>query len=190
MALWTTVRGQRRKALNLLGMKRDELPCLDLLEATPAILHGLMSEIDDEDARWKPAPDRFSVAEVLAHLSQSEGQCYRARLDRFLREEMPEFEPDDAQMHLERYRNGDPEEDFAHFEEQRETNIERLRGLPANTGSRKARHQTAGEITLSQMLHEWALHDLGHIRQIAELVRARKYLSGAGPLGTDYHLKP
>ena len=46
------------------------------------------------------------------------------------------------------------------------------------------------EITLSQMLHEWALHDLGHIRQIAELVRARKYLAGAGPLGEDYKLKP
>ena len=55
------------------------LPCLDLLEVTPAILRGLMSEISDEDARWKPAPDRFSIAEVLAHLSHSECHCYRAR---------------------------------------------------------------------------------------------------------------
>ena len=39
----------------------DELPCLDLLEATPAILRELMLEISDEDARWKPAPDRFSI---------------------------------------------------------------------------------------------------------------------------------
>lgn len=28
---------------------------------------------------------------------------------------------------------------------------------------------------MSQMLNESALHDLGHIRQIAELARARKY---------------
>jgi DinB superfamily len=168
----------------------DELPCLDLLEATPAILRGLMSEISDEDARWKPAPDRFSIAEVLAHLSHSEGHCYRARVDRFLAEEMPELEPDDAQMHLELYKHGDPEEDFEHFEDQRETNIELLRGLPADAGSRKAKHYAAGEITLSQMLHEWALHDLGHVRQIAELVRARKYLAGAGSLGEDYLLKP
>ena len=63
-------------------------------------------------------------------------------------------------------------------------------GLPADAGSRKAKHRAAGEITLSQMLHEWALHDLGHVRQIAELVRARKYLAGAGPLGEDYQLKP
>jgi hypothetical protein len=31
---------------------------------------------------------------------------------------------------------------------------------------------------------------LGHMRQIAELVRARKYLQGAGPLGRSYQLKP
>jgi hypothetical protein len=168
----------------------DRLPCLDLLEATPAILRGLMPEISEEDSRWKPAEDRFSIAEVLCHLSHSEDHCYRPRLDRFLREEMPEFEPDDAQMHLEIYKNADPEEDFAHFEDQREANIELLRGLPAEAGNRKALHRVAGEITLSQMLHEWALHDLGHIRQIAELVRARKHLEGAGPLGEDYELKP
>ena len=166
------------------------LPCLDLLEATPAILRGLMSEISEADARWKPAEDRFSIAEVLSHLSHSEWHCYRARVDRFLSEEMFELEPDDAQMHLEVYKNADPEEDFGHFEDQRETNIELLRGLPAEAGNRKARHRAAGEITLSQMLHEWALHDLGHIRQIAELVRARRYLAGAGPLGEEYKLKP
>ena len=51
-------------------------------------------------------------------------------------------------------------------------------------------HQEYGEITLAQMLNEWALHDLGHIRQIAELVRARKYLAGAGPMAASYNLKP
>jgi hypothetical protein len=168
----------------------DELPCLKLLEATPAILRGLMSEVSEEDARWKPAPDRFSIAEVLAHLSHSEGHCYRTRVDRFLAEEMPEFEPDDAQMYLDLYRNADPEEEFGHFEDRRRKNVELLRGLPAAAGNRKALHREAGEITLSHMLHEWALHDLGHIRQVAELVRARKYLAGAGPLGLEYRLKP
>lgn len=168
----------------------DRLPCLDLLEATPEVLRGLMSEISEEDSRWKPAEDRFSIAEVLSHLSHSEDHCYRARVHRFLSEEMPEFEPDDAQMHLEVYKNADPEKDFGHFEDQREANLEFLRGLPSEAGNRKALHRAAGEITLSQMLHEWALHDLGHIRQIAELVRARKYLAGAGPLGEEYKLKP
>lgn len=171
-------------------MPDDQLPCLDLLEATPAILRGLMTEISEEDARWKPATDRFSIAEVLSHLSHSEGHCYRSRVDRFLAEERPQFESDDAQMHLDVYKDADPEEDFGHFEDQRETNLELLRGLPGEAGDRKATHSEAGEITLSQMLHEWAMHDIGHIRQVAELVRARKYLAGAGALGKSYQLKP
>jgi hypothetical protein len=172
------------------SMSDNGLPCLDLLEATPTILRGLMAELDEEDVRWKPAPDRFSVGEVLAHLAHSEGYCYRPRLDRFLSEENPEFEPDDAQFHLERYAKADPEDEFDHFEDQRETNIEFLRNLEPGAGARRAVHKAAGPITLEQMLHEWAMHDLGHIRQIAELVRARKHFAGAGPLGKGYNLKP
>lgn len=171
-------------------MKDEGLPCLELLEATPDVLRGLTAELTEEDARWKPAEDRFSVAEVLAHLAHSESHCYRMRLDRFLSEDRPAFEPDDAQMYLDLYRNADPEEAFARFEAQRANNVAYLRALPAAAGDRRATHKAYGVITLSQMLHEWALHDLGHIRQIAELVRARKYLSGAGPMGRDYQLRP
>ena len=171
-------------------MTDNRLPCLDLLEATPEILRGLMTELTEEDARWKPGPDRFSVAEVLAHLSHSESACYRMRLDRFMTEDRPEFEPDDAQMYLDLYRDADPDDAFRHFGKQRETNLEFLRGLPAGAGDRIALHKKYGEITLSQMLNEWALHDIGHIRQVAELTRARKYLDGAGPMAASYALKP
>jgi hypothetical protein len=171
-------------------MTETGLPCLDLLDSTPDILRGLMCEVTAEDVHWKPAPDRFSIAEVLAHLCHSEGHCYRARVDRILAEERPELEPDDAQMHLDLYRDADPEDAFDHFEEQRETNVEFLRELTEDDGARVALHREAGEITLAQMLNEWAMHDLGHIRQIAELVRARHYLAGAGPLGKSYNLKP
>src|SRR5258708_2278819 len=167
-----------------------QLDCLDQLEATPAILRGLVCDLSVEDSEWKPAPDRFSVAEVLAHLSHSEDHCYRTRVDRFVSEELPEFEPDDAQMYLELYRNANAEDAFDHFEEQRENNIEFLRNLPAGAGDRLALHKEHGEITMSQMLNEWALHDLGHIRQIAELARARKYQAGAGPMAASYDLKP
>jgi hypothetical protein len=171
-------------------MSENLLPCLDLLEATPGVLRGIMAEVSDEDVRWKPAPDRFSIGEVLAHLAHSEGHCYRARVDRFLEEERPELESDDAQFHLQLYRDADPEDAFDHFEEQRETNVEYLRSLPEVAGDRVALHREAGQVTLRQMLHEWALHDLGHIRQVAELVRARLYRAGAGPLGEGYNLKP
>jgi hypothetical protein len=41
-------------------MTDNGLPCVDLLEVTPEILRGLMTELTDEDARWKPAPDPVS----------------------------------------------------------------------------------------------------------------------------------
>jgi hypothetical protein len=105
-------------------------------------------------------------------------------------EERPELEPDEASFHLDLYRDADPEDAFDHFEEQRTANVELLRTLTDDAGRRVALHRAAGEITLNHMMYEWALHDLGHVRQIAELVRARKYLAGAGPLGEDYQLKP
>src|SRR5690242_12751979 len=109
-------------------MEDNGLPAVGQLEATREILRGLTRELSEEDVRWKPAPDRFSVAEVLAHLSQSEGG-YRLRLDRFMNEERPEFEPDDAQFHLDLYRNADPQDSFDRFQEQRQSNIELLRSL-------------------------------------------------------------
>ena len=74
-------------------MAENGLPCLGLLATTPGILRGLMTELTGEDARWKPRPERFSVAEVLAHLAYSESHCYRMRLDRFMAETRPDSSP-------------------------------------------------------------------------------------------------
>jgi len=54
-------------------------------------------------------------------------------------------------------------------------------GLPASAGVRTGVHSELGTITLSEMLNEWANHDLGHIRQIAELYRARAFYPYSGP---------
>ncbi len=75
---------RRREHRRMNRMTQElELDCLDQLEATPAILRGLMCALSVEDTEWKPAPGRFSVAEVLAHPSHSEGHFYRTRVDRF-----------------------------------------------------------------------------------------------------------
>jgi hypothetical protein len=67
------------------------------------------------------------------------------RLDRFLTEERPAFEPDDAQMYLDLYRNADPEDAFDHFVEERERNVDYLRELPASAGDRRAIHKEYGD---------------------------------------------
>jgi len=166
--------------------RKLEHQAIDHLAVTPEILRLLMGGISDEDAQWKPAPDRWSIAEVLEHLSHLEGR-FRVRIDTMMAEDNPEVEAYDTKAYDAegKYSNREAEESFAHWEEQREDNVEFLRGLDRSMLGRTARHASIGAITIEHMLNEWAFHDLGHVRQIAELVRARVYYPRLGPFQAD-----
>src|SRR6266700_1197008 len=169
-----------------------EHPAIDHLAATPELLRLLMGGVSDEDAQWKPAPDRWSIAEVLEHLSHLEGRCFRGRFDRMIAESEPEVEPYDTDQYAAAgaYSNREAEESFAHWEEQRDDNVEFLRGLDSSVLERTARHPILGTITACELLHEWAFHDLGHVRQITELVRARMYYPKLGPFRSESEVHP
>ncbi len=173
-------------------MRKSTIPGIPQLESTAEILRLLMEGLSEEDARWKPAPERWSIAEILEHLSHVEGHCFRSRVERILNEDLPALEVYDqnAFSAAGQYTGRDPEDSFAHFEEQREDNLEFLQGLEASDLERGGRHPELGEITIAHQLHEWAFHDLGHIRQIAELVRARTLYEGMGPIRKYYEVHP
>jgi hypothetical protein len=162
------------------------LPGLGQLEATGEILRLLMDGLSIEDTQWKAAPDRFSIAEALEHLSHAEGHCFRERVERMVDEDDPALEPYDQEAYFAagQYSGRTAEDSFDHFEEQRELNVEYLSALPASVADRAGRHPELGGITVSHLLNEWAFHDLGHIRQIAEIVRALKYYPHMGPFQT------
>src|SRR5262245_51893441 len=107
------------------------LPGLGQLESTPEILRLLMEGLSEEDANWKPAPNRFSVAETLEHLSHTEGHYYRGRLERMVEDDNPAFEPYDQEAYFAsgQYSGRSAEDSFDHFEEQRESNLDYLREL-------------------------------------------------------------
>ena len=155
---------------------------LSQLEATPDIVHALIAGLSAEDVIWKPAPDRWSIAEVLEHLSHTEGHDFRPRVEAAVNEDRPQWEVYDekALAAAGQYSGRDPEDSFDHFEERREDNLEFLRGLPPGAGERAGIHPRLGPITVSELVNEWAFHDLGHIRQIAEITRARKYYPHIG----------
>src|ERR1700756_3108984 len=58
-------------------------PPISLLEKTPAILETLLRDVPTEILDWKPAPDRWSITEVLAHLLMIE-QLYGDRAKRIV----------------------------------------------------------------------------------------------------------
>ena len=162
------------------------------LEATPEILRLLMGGLSEADTNWKPAPDRFSIAEALEHLSHAEGHCFRVQVQRMVEEENPETESYDTEAYIAagQYAGRSAEDSFDHFEEQRELNVEYLRDLPDTVAGRMGIQPGLGTITVANLINEWALHDLGHIRQIAEIIRALKYYPAMGPIQSQYKLNP
>ena len=112
------------------------------------------------------------------------------RLDRFMAEALPDSSPTTRRCISTCIATPTPRSPLTISRSGARTTVEFLRGLSAGAGDRIALHKEYGEITLGQMLNEWALHDLGHVRQIAELVRARKYKDGAGAMAASYDLKP
>lgn len=162
------------------------------LENTPEILRALLDGLTEEDAGWKPAPDRFSIAEVLEHLSHTEGHCFRARLEASAEEDGAAWELYNPETYTAagQYSGRNPDDSFDHFEDQREDNLEYLRLLPESWAERKGAHPKLGAITLGELVSEWAFHDLGHIRQIAELIRARQFYPGMGPFQSQYKINP
>jgi DinB superfamily len=170
----------------------DQLPGLSQLEATPEILRGLLAGITEQQMYWKASPDRWSIAEILEHLSHAEGHCFRDRAEKIAKWDNPELEEYDQEALAEsgQYTGRDAEDSFDHFEEQREDNVSFLATLPLRVAGKTGKHANLGTITLGQLMNEWAFHDLGHIRQIAEIARAVVYHPNMGPFAALYKVNP
>ena len=77
--------------------------------------------------------------------------------------------------------------EFCH---ERDQSVTWLRYLPESARARTGRHAEIGSFTLGQMMNQWAFHDLGHIRQISELYRARAFWPRIGAAQRFYTIHP
>lgn len=169
----------------------DIRPAISLLEKTPLVLETLLADLPMDLLQWKPAADRWSISEVLAHLADLE-QVYSGRVHRFIAEDSPALQRYDqaGASAAGDYSKGSAGEHLARFTATRCAIVDFLKGVPASASARVARHSELGIITLSQMLSEWASHDLGHLRQIAELYRAHAFHPHSGPFQKYSNPKP
>jgi len=161
---------------------------ISLLEKTPSILEILLRDLPPDLLLFKPAPDRWSMLDVLAHMTVIEG-LYKQRTKLIMLEHspsLPQFVPH-AHQDLHRKSAARHLEEFVVL---RRAFLAYLHSIPATAGSRSGEHHEMGTITLSQMLHELANHDLGHLRQLAELYRARAFYPYAGPFQRYSHPDP
>ena len=66
------------------------------LAANAPVFEGLVRGVGAEQARWKPAPERWSLAEVMGHVRDEEVEDFRQRLDYTLHrpgEAWPKIDP-------------------------------------------------------------------------------------------------
>lgn len=168
------------------------LPGLSILEQTPIIVEKLIAAASDDQLCWKPLPHRWSINEVLAHMADVESAGFRARVQQMLESDTPRLEPYDrnATYAAGKYSTGKPRENLKYFCHERDRSLSFLRYLPGSSIGRKGLHGELGPITIGQLMNEWAFHDLGHIRQIAELYRSCTFFPLMGPFQRYYTIEP
>ncbi|MGW8250604.1 MAG: DinB family protein [Anaerolineales bacterium] len=143
---------------------------LSQMEQHASAIRSLAEGISDEQARWKPDPESWSLLEVINHLYDEERQDFRVRLNYILYrpgEPWPSIDPQ-GWVTSRGYNQRDLKESLANFLSERSHSLAWLRGLDA-LDWQTAAPTPWGQITAGDMFAAWVSHDLLHLRQLVEL---------------------
>lgn len=156
----------------LLGYLGDRKP-LEVFDDTTAALRNAVKGLTSETVRQKPAPDKWSVLEIVQHLADAEltlGFRYR----KVIAEDAPKIPAidQDAWAAEMRYNDGDIEQSLADFDALRAINLRLLRRATPEQWKRHAIHNQRGRETLQHMVRLYAAHDLYHLEQIKRVRQA------------------
>jgi hypothetical protein len=172
--------------------RASAVPGLQQLEQMPDIVALLIDGATDEEVRWKPSPTRWSVLEVLGHVAHVEVHGFRRRAERIITEENPlleNYDPD-ALMATGAYEQRDGAAALAAYKQERARSVEFLRSVQPEHLRRTGVHGVLGAVTLGNLLNEWPYHDIGHMRQIAELMRTMRFFPHIGGWQQFYQPNP
>ena len=146
---------------------------LEILATTPQKLKLETSTLSRREMITRPAANKWSVQEVMAHLADVEEFGMRARVAAMIEQDnptLPLFDQEARAAEL-KYNTIDPMRSLASLALQRRANVKWLRKLRPARLKRRGIHQTVGEICVEELITEWAFHDLGHLKQILEVKR-------------------
>lgn len=152
-------------------------PTTDFAALTPDRLgrlgrtHGKLRSLLDEDtghlATRRPAPEAWSVLEVICHLRDIE-EAYFDRIRFILLNDRPVL----IQLYPDRwaedrqYRTCDVEGALAAFRSRREDTLRFVESLTPDQWERGADHPARGRLTVRRVVHSLASHDAEHLDQI------------------------
>ncbi len=140
------------------------------LEVFPPLLKSAAALVNPDDARWKPAPEHWSILEICCHLLDEDREDFRIRLESTLNHPKSPWPPLllDGVSEKRGYLSRDLESTVSEFAAARAINIAWLRSLGAADWSIAHDHPRFGPIRAGDLLAAWAAHDALHLRQIAK----------------------
>lgn len=149
-----------------------------VLATTPDRWRELVASLPSDLLERAPKTGEWSALDCLRHLLDTERWVFPVRVRAFLAgQDFPAFDPDAQGSH------GGEEPATEVVEElalRRQESLALLAHLTPSDLDRTARHAELGPVTLGEMLHEWAAHDLMHTVQ-AERALMQPFIAGVGP---------
>ena len=138
---------------------------IDRLTHNEKVFREILTGITGDQVHWKPAPDKWSMLEIVNHLYDEEQLDFRERVKAALENrEAPSIDPQ-GWVKSKNYAERDYVRSVANFLLERERSIEWLHGLKdVNWESKWTNPQF--EMTAYAFLVNWLAHDYMHIRQI------------------------
>src|SRR5580704_7478490 len=142
---------------------------------TPKRLAGLIKNVSPAKLRKRPAPDKWSVTEILAHLGDAEiVTAWRIRSILGAPGTAIQAYDQNAWVAAGRYNERNPRECLEVFRAVREANLGVLKRLKPEQWKHHGMHAERGEETIERILHMMAGHDINHLRQIESILKPAK----------------
>ncbi len=154
-----------------------------LLERTPALLRGWVTDLPPRLLDAREGPGTFSPREIVAHLLQAERDLWVPRLRIILEhKEARVFPPFDRFAHRAWLDEVSIEGVLEEFVLLRPGSLAVWAPVFENAGvlARRGRHPEFGPVTAGQLFATWVVHDLTHVRQIARVL-AKQFEAPVGP---------
>jgi hypothetical protein len=137
----------------------------------PRILANLIDGVTESKLKQRPAPAKWSVNEIIAHLAEDELSStwrYRQMLQ-YDTPTLPGFDQD-LWATVGEYHAWKPEEALAMFRLLREANLRMFAHLTPEQWQRDGIHTERGKTTVRELCRHMAAHDINHFEQIRRIL--------------------